>query len=311
MMAILLSTKTSAMEAWRDALLAVDPGLDIRLFPAAGDLADIEAAVVWTSHDMAELRRYPNLRLIVSMGAGVDHLMRPPGPPPGIPVARLVDERLTQGMTEWVLLNVLRFHRQDAEYRAQQAARIWDELPAPDTALRRIGILGLGALGGDAARRLLALGFPVMGWSRRPKDFPGVETFHGEDGLAAMLSRSDILICLLPLTPDTRGVLNARTLGLLPRGAFLLNAARGGHVVQDDLLAALDEGQVAAAALDVFEPEPLPADHPFWSHPQVVLTPHAASITIPRSAAPQVVENIHRARVGLAPINQVDFGAGY
>jgi glyoxylate/hydroxypyruvate reductase A len=311
MMAILLSTKTSAMEAWRDALLAVDPGLDIRLFPAAGDPADIEAAVVWTSHDMAELRRYPNLRLIVSMGAGVDHLMRPPGPPPGIPVARLVDERLTQGMTEWVLLNVLRFHRQDAEYRAQQAARIWDELPAPDTALRRIGILGLGALGGDAARRLLALGFPVMGWSRRPKDFPGVETFHGEDGLAAMLSRSDILICLLPLTPDTRGVLNARTLGLLPRGAFLLNAARGGHVVQDDLLAALDEGQVAAAALDVFEPEPLPADHPFWSHPQVVLTPHAASITIPRSAAPQVVENIHRARVGLAPINQVDFGAGY
>jgi glyoxylate/hydroxypyruvate reductase A len=311
MMAILLSTKTSAMEAWRDALLAVDPGLDIRLFPAAGDPADIEAAVVWTSHDMAELRRYPNLRLIVSMGAGVDHLMRPPGPPPGIPVARLVDERLTQGMTEWVLLNVLRFHRQDAEYRAQQAARTWDELPAPDTALRRIGILGLGALGGDAARRLLALGFPVMGWSRRPKDFPGVETFHGEDGLAAMLSRSDILICLLPLTPDTRGVLNARTLGLLPRGAFLLNAARGGHVVQDDLLAALDEGQVAAAALDVFEPEPLPADHPFWSHPQVVLTPHAASITIPRSAAPQVVENIHRARAGLAPINQVDFGAGY
>lgn len=310
-MAILLSTKTSAMEAWRDALLAVDPGLDIRLFPAAGDPADIETAVVWTSHDMAELRRYPNLRLIVSMGAGVDHLMRPPGPPPGIPVARLVDERLTQGMTEWVLLNVLRFHRQDAEYRAQQAARIWDELPAPDTALRRIGILGLGALGGDAARRLLALGFPVMGWSRRPKDFPGVETFHGEDGLAAMLGRSDILICLLPLTPDTRGVLNARTLGLLPRGAFLLNAARGGHVVQDDLLAALDEGQVAAAALDVFEPEPLPADHPFWSHPQVVLTPHAASITIPRSAAPQVVENIHRARAGLAPINQVDFGAGY
>lgn len=310
-MAILLSTKTSAMEAWRDALLAVDPGLDIRLFPAAGDPADIEAAVVWTSHDMAELRRYPNLRLIVSMGAGVDHLMRPPGPPPGIPVARLVDERLTQGMTEWVLLNVLRFHRQDAEYRAQQAARIWDELPAPDTALRRIGILGLGALGGNAARRLLALGFPVMGWSRRPKDFPGVETFHGEDGLAAMLGRSDILICLLPLTPDTRGVLNARTLGLLPRGAFLLNAARGGHVVQDNLLAALDEGQVAAAALDVFEPEPLPADHPFWSHPQVVLTPHAASITIPRSAAPQVVENIHRARAGLAPINQVDFGAGY
>ena len=184
-------------------------------------------------------------------------------------------------------------------------------MPAPDTARRRIGILGLGELGGDAARKLLALGFPVMGWSRRPKDIPGVEGFHGEAGLAAMLARSDILICLLPLTPDTRGVLNARSLGLLPRGAFLLNAARGGHVVQEDLLAALDQGQIAGAALDVFEPEPLPADHPFWAHPKVVLTPHAASITIPRSAAPQVVENIHRARAGRPLINLVDFGAGY
>ena len=172
-MAILLSTKAATMAAWRDALLEVDPSLEVRLFPEAGDPAEIEAAVCWTAHDMAELRRYPNLRLIVSMGAGVDHLMRPPGPPPGMPVARLVDTRLTQGMTEWVLLNVLRFHRQDPEYRAQQAARIWHELPAPDTAARRIGILGLGELGGDAARRLLALGFPVMGWSRRPKDAAG------------------------------------------------------------------------------------------------------------------------------------------
>jgi glyoxylate/hydroxypyruvate reductase A len=310
-MAILLSTKASTMEAWRDALLEVDSSLDVRLFPEAGDPAEIEAAVCWTAHDMAELRRYPNLKLIVSMGAGVDHLMRPPGPPPGIPVARLVDTRLTQGMTEWVLLNVLRFHRQDAEYRAQQAARIWNELPAPDTARRRIGILGLGELGGDAARKLLALGFPVSGWSRRPKEFPGVETYHGAEGLAAMLARSDILVCLLPLTPDTRGVLNAASLALLPRGAYLLNAARGGHVVQDDLLAALDSGQLAGAALDVFEPEPLPPEHALWTHPNIVLTPHAASITIPRSAAPQVVENIHRARQGSPLLNRVDFGAGY
>jgi glyoxylate/hydroxypyruvate reductase A len=310
-MAVLLSTKASTMEAWRDALLELDPGLDVRLFPEAGDPADIEAAVCWTAHDMAELRRYPNLKLIISMGAGVDHLMRPPGPPPGIPVARLVDTRLTQGMTEWVLLNVLRFHRQDGDYRAQQAAGLWHELPAPDTASRRIGILGLGELGGDAARRLLTLGFPVMGWSRRPKDLPGVETHHGPGGLDAMLARSDILVCLLPLTPDTRGLLDARAFALLPRGAFLLNAARGGHVVQDDLLAALASGQVAGAALDVFEPEPLPPAHPFWAHPRIVMTPHAASITIPRSAAPQVVENIHRAGDGRPLLNRVDFTAGY
>jgi glyoxylate/hydroxypyruvate reductase A len=310
-MAVLLSTKANAMQAWREALLALDPGLDIRLFPEAGDPAEVEAAICWTQHDMGELRRYPNLKLIVSMGAGVDHLLRPPGPPRGVPVARLKDERLTSGMTEWVLLNVLRFHRQDLEYRAQQAARIWDELPATETARRRIGFLGLGELGLAAARACAALGFPVQGWTRSPRNVAGIGTFHGEDGLPAMLAQTDILVCLLPLTPQTRGIVNARTLALLPRGAFLLNAARGGHVVADDLLAALDSGHVAAAALDVFEPEPLPADHPFWTHPRVLVTPHAASITIPSSAAPQVVENIRRAREGRPLINLVDFATGY
>jgi len=242
------------------------------------------------------------------MGAGVDHLLKPPGPPPGVPVARLVDDRLTQGMTEWVLLNVLRFHRQDLDYRALQAAGVWEELPAPDTASRRIGILGLGALGTASALALRALGFPVLGWSRHPKSVPGVESFTDLD---AMLARTDIAVCLLPLTPETRGVLNARTLALLPPGSFVINGARGGHVVADDLLAALQSDHVAAAALDVFEPEPLPRDHPFWTHPRVVMTPHAASMTIPSSAAPQVVDNIHRARNGLPVRNAVDFSAGY
>ena len=310
-MAVLLSTKSNAMEDWRAALLAEDPALDIRMFPDAGDPVGIEAAVVWTAHDMAELRRYPNLRLIVSMGAGVDHLLRPPGPPPGVPVARLKDARLTQGMTEWVVLNTLRFHRQDPEYRTLQEARRWEELPAPDTASRRVGILGLGELGTAAASALLALGFPVMGWSRTPKTMAGVECFHGADGFGAMLAGSKILVCLLPLTPQTRGILDRNAFGLLPRGAYLLNAARGGHVVQDDLVAALDNGQLAGAALDVFEPEPLPLDHVFWSRPRVFMTPHAASITIPASAAPQVVENLRRARAGRPLLNLVDFEAGY
>jgi len=310
-MSILLSTKANTMLAWRDALLAVDSSLDIRLFPDAGDPAEIEAAVVWTQHDMMELRRYANLKLIVSMGAGVDHLMRAPGPPPGVPVARLKDHRLTTGMTEWVLLNVLRFHRQDMEYRAQQAARIWDELPAPDTAQRRIGMLGMGELGSAAATSLLALGFPVMGWTRSPREVTGVTCFSGSDGLDDMLRQTDILVCLLPLTPQTRGVINAESLALLPRGAFVINAARGGHVVAEDLLAALDTDHIAAAALDVFEPEPLPADHRFWTHPKVLVWPHAASVTIPSSAAPQVVENLRRAREGKPLINLVDFSTGY
>lgn len=310
-MAVLLSTKASTMANWRDALLAEDSSLDIRLFPDAGDPAGIEAAVVWSTHDMAELRRYPNLRLIVSMGAGVDHLMRPPGPPPGVPVARLVDRMLTSQMGEWVLLNVLRFHRQDPAYRAQQAARIWRELDAPVTAGTTIGFLGLGELGTHAAGLLRGLGFPVLGWSRRPKQVAGIETFHGADGLHAMAARSRILVCLLPLTAETRGIVDARLLGLLPRGAFVINGARGGHVVDADLLAALDSTHIAGAALDVFSPEPLPPDHRYWSHPAVVLTPHAASITIPGSAAAQVVDNIRRARASQPLLNLVDFTAGY
>lgn len=310
-MAVLLSTKAAAMQDWRAALLACDPTLDIRMFPDAGDPAGIEAAVVWTAHDMAELRRYPKLKLIVSMGAGVDHLLRPPGPPPGIPVARLVDRMLTTQMGEWVALNVLRFHRQDLDYRAQQRGAIWHELPAPVTAETRIGILGLGELGGHAAGLLRGLGFSVMGWSRRAKTVQGVAMFHGAEGLTAMAAQTNILVCLLPLTPETRGIVNATLLAKLPRGAFFINGARGGHVVDDDLLAALASGQVAAAALDVFQPEPLPPGHAYWAHPRVVMTPHAASITIPSSAAPQVVENLRRAREGRSLINLVDFSAGY
>ncbi|MCX7371936.1 MAG: glyoxylate/hydroxypyruvate reductase A [Alphaproteobacteria bacterium] len=310
-MAVLLSTKDGTMPVWRDALLALDPGLDIRMFPHSGAPEDIDIAICWSSHDMAELRRYPNLKLLVSMGAGVDHLLRPPGPPPGVPVARLKDVLLTSAMGEWVLLNVLRFHRQDLEYRAQQGARVWHELPAPETASRRVGFLGLGELGAHAASLCKALGFTVLGWSRNMKRLDGVQCFAGSDGLDAMLAQTDILVCLLPLTPDTRGVINARTLSLLPRGAALINGARGGHVVAQDLLAALDSAQVSAAALDVFEPEPLPTDHAFWTHPRVLVWPHAASITIPRSVAPQVVENIHRVRSGRPLINLVDFSTGY
>ncbi len=310
-MAVLLATKPEAQAAWREALLALDPGLDIRLWPQVGDPSAIQAVVMWGTHDLADLARYPGLRLVISMGAGVDHLLRPPGTPPGVPVARLKDRLLTAAMSEWVLLNVLRFHRQDGAYRAQQAAAVWHELPAPSTDARRIGVLGLGELGLDAARKLAALGFPVAGWSRQPKAVPGITGHHGPDGFDAILRRSDILLCLLPLTPQTRGILNAAAFARMPRGAFLLNSARGGHVVQPDLLAALDSGHLAGAALDVTDPEPLPPEHALWRHPKIILTPHASSITIPASVAPQVVENLRRARAGEALLNLVDFAQGY
>jgi len=310
MSALLVSTKPATMEVWRRELAALDPGLDIRLFPETGPVEDITAAVTW-NHPPADLFRYPNLRLLISMGAGVDHLFRPPGPPPGVAVVRLVDRLLTTAMSEYVLLAVLRHHRQDAGYRALQAARVWEELPAPDTEATRIGILGLGTLGADAARKLAALGFRVAGWSRTPKALDGIETFAGAESLFPFLARTDILVCLLPLTPATEGILCARTLAALPRGAYVINAARGGHVVEEDLLEALDTGQISGATLDVFRTEPLPPGHRFWTHPKVIMTPHAASITIPRSVAPQVVENLARLREGRPLLNVVDVSVGY
>ncbi len=314
-MAILLSTKASAMQAWREALLAVDPSLDIRLFPDAGEPADIEAAVCWNSHDMAELRRYPNLKLLVSMGAGVDHLLRAPGPPPGVPVARLKDDRLTSAMGEWVLLNVLRFHRQDPEYRAQQAARVWNELPAPDTAERRIGILGLGQLGAHAAGMLRAVGFPVLGWTRQARELAGVTTYAGAEGLRAMLGQTDILVCLLPLTPETRGILNRDTFARLRRklagGPVIVNAARGGHQVETDIAAALVDGTLASASLDVFEVEPLPQDSPLWDLPNCYITPHIAAISDERAGVAYFSAAIAGHRAGRPLPHVVDRARGY
>ena len=169
----------------------------------------------------------------------------------------------------------------------------------------------LGTIGQDTARKFAALGFPTAGWSRTPKSLPGIESFHGPDGLAKFLARTDILVAVLPLTRETHGILNARNLAALPKGAYLINMARGGHVVDADLLAALDSGHLSGAALDVFNTEPLPADHPYWTHPKVYVTPHVAGSTNPRTAAPGVIENIKRLRAGQPLINTVDPKTGY
>jgi glyoxylate/hydroxypyruvate reductase A len=172
-------------------------------------------------------------------------------------------------------------------------------------------VLGLGAIGGDTAAKLASLGFQVAGWSRTPKALEGIESFHGEAGFLPFLQRTDILVCLLPLTPETTGVLDARAFAALPAGAYVINLARGGHVVEEDLLAAIDGGHLAGATLDVFQTEPLPNGHPFWAHPKVHVTPHIAGLTNPRTSAAQVIENIRRVRAGQPPLNLVDAARGY
>ncbi len=257
------------------------------------------------------LDQLPNLKLIISLGAGVDHVLADPSLPPGVPILRLVDPYMTAAMSEYVQLQVLRLHRQDPAYLAQQHARVWRPLPQPNAAERRVGVLGLGALGGDAALKLKVLGFDVAGWSRTERKLPGIPSFHGPEGLAALLARSEILVCLLPLTPATQGILDARLFARLPKGAAIVNCARGGHLVEADLLAALDGGQLSAAALDVFGDEPLPQQHPFWHHPRILITPHVAAATHPPTAAAAVADNLRRQREGRPLLNRVDVSVRY
>jgi glyoxylate/hydroxypyruvate reductase A len=309
-MAVLFKSHLDDPEAWRSALLALAPDLDFRVWPETGALDEIEAALVWAP-EPGDLTRYPNLRLIASLGAGVDNILSDPGLPPGVPITRIVDPDLTRQMSEYALTQILRFHRRMDDYERQQKEGVWRVLAQPLTGERRVGILGLGVLGGDLARKLVALGFDVAGWSRTPKELEGVTGFAGEEGLDGFLAGTEILVCLLPLTPETEGILDKKLLGALPEGAYLVNCARGEHLIEADLVAALDRGRIAGAALDVYRAEPLAPDHPFWAHPKVIMTPHCASVTTPASSAPQFLDNLERAREGRAPVNLVDPSRGY
>jgi glyoxylate/hydroxypyruvate reductase A len=245
------------------------------------------------------------------LGAGVDYVLADPDLPREAPLVRLIDTGLRDGMVEFVLHAVLHFHRDFHRYRALQGRKEWKEFPQVAAADRRIGILGFGHLGQSAARHLLALGFPVSGWSRTKKQLPGARSFAGAGELDAFLQASDILVCLAPLTRETEGIVNAKTLARLPKGAYLINAGRGGLAVEADVLAALSTGQLAGAALDVFRREPLPPESPFWAHPNVVVTPHIAAITLVGPAAREAADNIRRLRAGLAPNGLVDKTRGY
>ncbi len=280
-----------------DALSAEMPDLEIAVGRVEDRPERVEFMLSWAPR-AEEVARYPNLRFICSGGAGVDGILRVPNLPPDLPIVRLVDKILTQRMTHYVVHAVLHHYRQTPHHQAAQAKSEWNPIDPRTVEGSRIGILGLGALGGDAAEKLLALEFSVAGWSRRPKTMPGVTNHHGPNGLGALLAGSDILVCLLPMTADTKGMIDAKLLGQLPRGAYLINPARGGLIDDDAVLAALDSGQLSGAALDVFNEEPLPPDHPYWSHPNVAVTPHMASRTHAASAIPQLAENVRRARAG-------------
>ncbi len=309
-MALLFKSDLDRAGNWERSLKACDPDLDLRVWPDAGDPNDIDYALVWQP-PAGELRSYPNLKVIFSVGAGIDHLSSDPDLPAGVPIVRMVEPGLTAGMSEFVVMSALAHHRFMLDYAQQARAEVWEEISQISTVRRRVGIMGLGVLGRDAAEKLKPFGFPVAGWSRSPKELPGVTCFHGRGGLKPFLAECDILVCLLPLTAETRGILNAETFAAMPKGAAVINVARGGHLVEEDLLAALESGQISGATLDVFQEEPLPKGHPFWQHPRVVLTPHIASMTIPETAAKAVMDNIKRFEAGQPLTDVVDLERGY
>jgi glyoxylate/hydroxypyruvate reductase A len=258
------------------------------------------------------LKTLPKLKAVFSLGAGVDGFLIDPDFPKNIPLIRFVDETLSVEMAQYVVMHVLIQHRTEHFFTAAQHEAKWRQRMLPRrTEETRIGILGLGEIGTVCAERLRDLRFPVSGWSRTRKDVAGVKSFAGAGELDAFLAQSDFLVCVLPLTPDTRHILNARLFAKLPKGAYVINVARGGHCKEDDLIAALDSGHLAGATLDVFETEPLPETSPIWKHPRIVATPHVAAITSPLVAAQSVLDGIAAIERGEAPANVVNMNRGY
>jgi glyoxylate/hydroxypyruvate reductase len=316
-LALLISGGTAnwAANRWRKRFLKRCPDRTVALLPDdAIDPLTVRYAAIWKPKAGA-LRAFPNLAVMFNLGAGVDAALADPSLP-DVPLVRVASDDLTHRMTEYVTMHVLMHHRRQRYLDTCQRERVWSPKVQWAASALRVGIMGMGVLGRDAAEVLARIGFDVAGWSNTRKAIPGIRCFAGEAEFAAFLARTDILVCLLPLTPQTRGILNRRVFAGLARdgvlgGPVLINAGRGGLQVEDDLLTALNDGTLTAATLDVFATEPLPAESPFGSHPKVTLSPHNAADTDPDAISNYVVEQIEAFERGEPLANVVDRKLGY
>ena len=275
-------------------------------------LENIDAAIVWLPPDHF-FEGLPNLTHVYALAAGVDHLLKHPGLPPHANVVRLRDAGMGEQMAEYALLGTLMAQRKMVQISIAQSENQWRHEISADTAIStRVGVLGAGALGSKVAERLALNNYPVTCWSRSPHTLPKpIVSMHGANELDAFLAQSNVLVCLLPLTENTHGILNGELFDKLPTGAFLINPGRGGHLVDDDLIEALDSGKLSGALLDVFHEEPLVSSHPFWNHPKIIVTPHVAAKSVPDKSADQIIDSIRHVERGDLPPGLVNRDRGY
>ncbi|MDB9863930.1 glyoxylate/hydroxypyruvate reductase A [Candidatus Thioglobus sp.] len=289
------------MEVWSNGLQKAMPEIDIKVYPDDGDVNEVEFAAVW-KHPRGILKKYPNLKAILSLGAGVDHIISDPDLPEGLPIIRLVDKKLTHEMCLHALHWVLHFHSDQYLYRSQQLKRQWIQQSSIQTEDRTIGIMGLGNIGRSIGELLVTQSFNVIGWGANQKSsLTDIKYYYGQDQLSDFLGRTNILINVLPLTSDTTNIITKKELRLLPKNSFIINIGRGGIINEEDLLTLLNDRHIKAAALDVFTQEPLPENNSLWGHPSVYITPHIAGQSNPNSAGQTISENIYRIQKGELP----------
>jgi glyoxylate/hydroxypyruvate reductase A len=308
-MSVLYKADPVRGRVWAQVLAERAPDVEFHMWPEQGAAQRVEYLVAWEP-PAGWISTFPNVKVLFSSGAGVDQLDLA-SVPAHIQVVRMVEPGIVQGVLEYVVMSVLMLHRHMPQYWRQQANAEWRSVKAVRASSLRVGVMGLGVLGQAVLERLGAFGYQRRGWSRTRKEVDGVATFAGDKQLEEFLAGCDVLVCLLPLTQDTRGILGQRVFSALPAGASLINAGRGPHLHEAALLEALDSGRLSEAILDVTEPEPLPAAHPFWTHPRIVLTPHIAGSTQPETAALVLLENIRRHERGEPLHDAIDRSRGY
>jgi glyoxylate/hydroxypyruvate reductase len=308
-MSVLYRSDAARGRAWAKFFAEQAPDVQFHVWPNHGDLAEVEYLVAWQAPPDL-LAALPKLKVLFSSGAGVDHVDFS-AIPSHVQIVRMVEPGIINGMVEYVTLSVLALHRDLFDYVDAQATGAWSPVEVPPASARTVGIMGLGVLGQAVLDRLATFGFRLRGWNRSEREIPGVDCYAGPETLQAFLAQCNVLICLLPLTDATRGILDGRLFAALPRGASLINVGRGGHLDQSALLEALDSGELSRAILDVTDPEPLPAGHPFWTHPRILVTPHVASMTQPETAAPVLLENLRRHQRGEPLHGLIDRRRGY